>query len=419
MLIQFSVENFASYKKKAVLSLEPSYDTEHPENVSALDAYRALNTIAIYGANASGKTRLFQALTFATIIIRGSNSSQVNQALPVLPFKLDKESTKKPSKFEFIFVASDRNRYVYGFSADTKMIYEEYLYVYKTQRPTMIFERKRNHDFAFTIAMEKELRPLVQWNTENKLFLATATMWNAESTRIPFQWLAESVYTFTDPSYMYDFTIGRYKGEKSKEYVAFTERLLKKADINVAHIHFKVNKVGEDRDGFVPGRLAYGQNTPAQQEQIEVHMEHEVKGKRGKIEKYQLGIQEESLGTSQLFFMGPILKDAFDYGKTIVIDEIDRSLHTFIFKYLVDLFHNPDINKNRAQLIFTTHDTGLLSLETFRRDQIYFTEKDNDTGGSELYSLDDFPVRKKENIEKGYLLGRYGAIPFIVGKELF
>ena len=102
----------------------------------------------------------------------------------------------------------------------------------------------------------------------------------------------------------------------------------------------------------------------------------------------------------------------------MVVDEIDRSLHPFIVKFLVNLFRNPSINTNGAQLIFTTHETALLSLDTFRRDQIYFTEKDTESGVTDLYSLDEFSVRKTDNIEKGYLLGRYGAIPFLRTEEI-
>ena len=133
---------------------------------------------------------------------------------------------------------------------------------------------------------------------------------------------------------------------------------------------------------------------------------------------YSLGLLEESLGTNQLFLLGPVLKDVFENGTSLFIDEIDNSLHTFIVKHIINMFRNPDINKSGAQLIFTTHDTSLLSLSTFRRDQVYFTEKNNTTGASDLYSLDEFSVRKTDNIEKGYLLGRYGAIPYIRGEEL-
>ena len=199
MLIQFSVENFASFKEKAVLSLEPSKDSEHPENKNSIGDYQSLNTIAIYGANASGKTSLFKAFLTAIYIIKASNSSQVNQALPLIPFKFDEKCVREPSSFEFIFVAEDGKRYVYGFSADSQRIYEEYLYMYKTRRPTMIFEREKGNRYEFT--QYKELEPLTQWNTENKLFLATATMWNAQITKIPFQWLAECVDGFNFSEY--------------------------------------------------------------------------------------------------------------------------------------------------------------------------------------------------------------------------
>lgn len=112
------------------------------------------------------------------------------------------------------------------------------------------------------------------------------------------------------------------------------------------------------------------------------------------------------------------LRQTLEAGKVLVVDEIDRRLHPFIVKYLVNLFRNPNVNQNGAQLIFTTHETTLLSLDTFRRDQIYFTEKDAKSGVTDLYSLDEFSVRKTDNIEKGYLLGRYGAIPFLHTEEI-
>ena len=143
MLIQFSVKNFMSFKDEVVLALNPSVDKEHPENINTKSGYEAANTIAIYGANASGKTSLFKAMTAAVNMIKNSNLIQVNQPLfSVMPFKFDKNSINEPSEFEFIFVADDGNRYVYGFSADLQKIHEEYLYQYKSKKPSMIFERK-------------------------------------------------------------------------------------------------------------------------------------------------------------------------------------------------------------------------------------------------------------------------------------
>ncbi len=421
MLIQFSVKNFASFKDEAVLVLQPSTDQEHPENINEVNGYKAANTIAIYGANASGKTSLFKAMTVALLLIKNSNIMQVNQQiLSMIPFKFDKDSINEPSEFEFIFVAGDGNRYVYGFSADRMCVHEEYLFKYKSKRPTLIFERN-GEEYKFK-SQKSLLEPLVRFNTPNKLFLATATNWNTESTTIPYKWLSERVLTFTDAQVLSALSIDAYKSHRQKEYLQFTEELLQAADINISKIHFNVKKTKINMPlNLISPQIVEGQPLPniatQEMEQVEVITEHTISDGNS-VSNYKLGIDEESLGTNQLFILGPFLKDALENGNVIVIDEIDKSLHTFIVKHIINMFRDKEINKAGAQLIFTTHDTSLLSLSTFRRDQVYFTEKNNKTGVSDLYSLDEFSVRKTENIEKGYLLGRYGAIPYIRGEEL-
>ena len=419
MLIQFSVKNFMSFKEKAVLALNPSTDSEHPENINEENGYKASNLIAIYGANASGKTSLYKAMTVALIFIKNSNMIQVNQPIfGIVPFKFDNETLLGPSEFEFVFVAEDGNRYVYGFSADNMKVHEEYLYKYSSQRPTLIFDRKEeSYEFK---SQKGVLEPLIRFNTPNKLFLATATNWNTESTMIPYKWLAENMATFTDAQNIADISLEHYKGTDRDSYVAFTERLLQVADINISKIKINVRKT-KMNPAFAmqaPQMIVNGQSVMAQEvEQMIVRTEHII-GEEGNATNYILDMSEESLGTNQLFILGPFLKDAFEKGMTLFIDEIDKSLHTFIVRHLINMFRDKEINKAGAQLIFTTHDTSLLSLSTFRRDQVYFTEKSNKTGISDLYSLDELPVRKTDNIEKGYLLGRYGAIPYIRGEEL-
>ncbi|MBO6240202.1 MAG: ATP-binding protein [Butyrivibrio sp.] len=408
-----------SFKEKAVLALNPSTDSEHPENINEENGYKASNLIAIYGANASGKTSLYKAMTVALIFIKNSNMIQVNQPIfGIVPFKFDNETLLGPSEFEFVFVAEDGNRYVYGFSADNMKVHEEYLYKYSSQRPTLIFDRKEeSYEFK---SQKGVLEPLIRFNTPNKLFLATATNWNTESTMIPYKWLAENMATFTDAQNIADISLEHYKGTDRDSYVAFTERLLQVADINISKIKINVRKT-KMNPAFAmqaPQMIVNGQSVMAQEvEQMIVRTEHII-GEEGNATNYILDMSEESLGTNQLFILGPFLKDAFEKGMTLFIDEIDKSLHTFIVRHLINMFRDKEINKAGAQLIFTTHDTSLLSLATFRRDQVYFTEKSNKTGISDLYSLDELPVRKTDNIEKGYLLGRYGAIPYIRGEEL-
>ncbi len=416
MLIQFSVKNFMSFKDEAILSLKPSSDKEHQENINTNGSYSSVNTIAIYGANASGKTSLFKAMTTATLMIKNSNIMQVNQPiLGVAPFKFDAKSVDEPSEFEFVFVADDGNRYIYGFSCNQVRVFEEYLYQYKSKKPSTIFERN-NEKYVFK-SHKNILEPLVRFNTPNKLFLSTATNWNTECTTIPFKYLTEKILTFTDAQGLANISLELYKGDRQSEYISFSEELLQAADINISKINFNVKRSKVEMPKGIVTQQLFPNVVAQEMEQIEIKTEHVIDD--GKSEKkYILGIGEESLGTSQLFILGPFLKDAFDKGMAIVIDEIDKSLHTFIVKHIINMFRDEDINKSGAQLIFTTHDTSLLSLSTFRRDQIYFVEKNNKTGISDLYSLDEFSVRKTDNIEKGYLLGRYGAVPYIRGEEL-
>lgn len=418
MLIQFLVSNYASIKDEQILSMEPSNDNEHEENVVNKGQHQALNLAAIYGANASGKSSLFHAITMALNILRHSSSMQVNEPIPVIPFKFDADSLSKPSKFEFTFVASDGVKYIYGYSADQIRVHEEYLYFYKSAKPSKIFDRHLD-EYQFARSVKRYLEPLVRMNTSNKLFLATATSWNADCTTAPYNWLASGIDSYTNDENIHNYSLNMYK-EKSAENICFTKKLMKQADINISDIVVESKKIPMPKGiPVIPSILINGQLVqPQEQYEITISAGHTVTDDQNNEKTYMLPLGEESLGTQQLFFIAPLLRQTFEEGKVLVIDEIDRSLHPFIVKYLVNLFRDKEVNKNGAQLIFTTHETTLLSLSIFRRDQIYFTEKNAASGATDLYSLDDFSVRKTDNIQKGYLLGRYGAIPFLNSEEL-
>lgn len=422
MLLQFSVENYMSFKEKAILSLEPTKDREHPENISEKGGSKAVNVIATYGANASGKTNFFKAITVALNAIRSSNTRQVNEPLGIVPFKFSPETINEPSKFEFQFIAADHKKYVYGFTADNRIIYEEYLYRFSSSRATKVFERKSNGTYLFTAREKNALQPLTQWNTPNKFFIATATMWNAQSTKVPLEWLSGGIDTYTDLSVLTQDAVQKYQGDESREYIHFTEKVMGEADINISKIDVQLKKVPINPNlmPLIPGLIINGQLIqPQEQTQLEVKTYHDVTDKNGENKtRYSLQLGEESVGTQLLFTFSPLLKKVLDDGKTIMIDEIDKSLHPAVVKYIVNMFRDKEINKSGAQLIITTHDTSLLSLATFRRDQVYLVDKDRNTAESKLYALDEYPVRKGENIEKGYLLGRYGAVPDIQGGDI-
>ena len=415
MLVQFTVENFLSIRDKVYLSLEPSKDSEHPENLITKGDYKAVNSVAIYGANASGKSSLFKAITVALIMIRNSNNVQVTDKLPMTPFKFDFESRNKPTSFEFTFIAKDGRKYIYGFSATTEKVVEEYLYCYNTSKPTLLFDLNENEKPKFNRAYKVKLEAAYQMNTANKLFLATATTWNVECTKSPFEWLAESIDTFTDVMELGGVAFEKYRTDENRKYIEFTKNLLKQADINISSIEVDAKEVMGGP--ALPFQIVVqGKIIPPNE--VEITTGYTVVDENGEKTEFSLTLQEESIGTQLLFFYGSLLKDAFEKGKTIVLDEIDKSMHPSLVKFIMNLFRDPDVNKNGAQLIVTTHETGILSLEMFRRDQIYFTEKDSKSGVTDLYSLDEFSVRKTENIEKGYLMGRYGAIPFLQAGEV-
>lgn len=420
MLIQFTVENFLSIRDKVYLSLEPSKDSEHLENLITKGDYKAVTSAAIYGANASGKTSLFKAITVALIMLRNSNNIQVMDRLPVIPFKFDSESKNKPTSFEFTFIASDDKKYIYGFSATAEKIVEEYLYCYNSAKPTLIFDLREAEEPKYNRAYKGKLETAYQMNTPNKLFLATATTWNVECTKIPFEWLAEYIDTFTEVMDLSGVAIEKYRTDENRQYIDFTKDLLKQADINISSIEVDAKEVVGG--AVLPIQImVQGKMIPpneGKRYEVEITTGHTIVDENGTQKEYSLKLQEESLGTQLLFFYGPLLKDAFEKGKTLILDEIDKSMHPSLVKFIMNLFRDPDINKTGAQLIVTTHETGILTLDMFRRDQIYFTEKDSRTGVTDLYSLDEFSVRKTENIEKGYLMGRYGAIPFLQNEEV-
>ncbi len=424
MLLQFSVENFLSIREKLTLDLIPDFYKEHQENIIKINKSKALNSIAIYGANASGKTNLFKAITTALLTIRNSNNFQItDRLLSIIPFLFDEYSRNKPSKFEFLFIAKDNKKYVYGFSATQLRIEEEYLYVYNSKKPSLIFDRKinnNNEEYKFPRNFKAELELVAKRNTPNKLFLSTATSWNIEITKPAFEWLALGIDTYTNLVDIHHLALDMYSKEQNKEYTDFTKALLKNANINITKIDIETRELSQEETRGFPFGIFFNNMMPTKQVEVKVKMSHEVKDKDGKTKEYDLLLGNESLGTQQLFAFGPFLKKAFDYGKTIIIDEIEKSLHPFIVKYLISLFKNKEINKKGAQLIVSTHNTNLLSLDIFRRDQIYFTNKDRNTGVTDLYSLGAYEsIRATENAEKAYLQGRFGAIPDVNLEDFF
>ena len=201
------------------------------ENYIISNNRRILKTAAIYGANASGKTNLFRILTLVISMLRSSNNANINAKLPIVPFEFDDETINKPSEFEIKFIVDDV-RYVYGFLADKNKIYEEYLYYYPNGRETKVFDRINTNQYSFPQKDERILNDIAQKNAPNKFFIATATNWNYEKTKIPYKFLSSDINTFNNLGELRDLALKKYL-KNNKELKDFALDFLQKADFNI------------------------------------------------------------------------------------------------------------------------------------------------------------------------------------------
>lgn len=410
MLLQFNVTNVLSFKDEAILDVVANKDTSHEDNLIVFNKSKVLPVVAIYGANAAGKSNLFKALTSAILFVRNSSNMQINTRINIMPFLLDQNSKNEKRRFDFIFV-SHNVKYEYGFVADDFKVYEEYLYEYTSAKASLIFERYDVDQYNYTASMKKVLKQYEEKNTKNKLFLATATAWNCKETENAFLWFAEAIDTHNHDSIEMAM-LQELEMNDHDTIKAFCMDLLKQADFNISDYDFTVKQGDLTKMQLPPGITLEERGVLQDIKEWNLDMFHEVETDREQT-KYPLPFHLESNGTKTLFAYSTVIYNALKNGKTIVIDEIDNGLHPMLVRYIVGLFNDPEINKNGAQLIFNTHDINLLNLDILRRDQIYFVEKDNKTGTSELYSLSDFSARKTEKVQKGYMQGRYGAVPNI------
>lgn len=398
MLIQFSVENFLSIKDKIVLSMLASRDTEHPEHLIPDGSKQYLKSAVLYGANASGKSNVLNAFWFMVNYVLTSHNQQLHKTVGRTPFKFHAQTPSLPSNFEVIFTAAGI-RYAYGFSVTDKEVVEEYLYYYPNGRQALIFERKNTKDYRFTIDADEQTL-LKERTSPNKLYLSVASNWSYHKVIPVLEWFAScQIITRNSVSDAYGLTAEQLKDDDYRSVIA---SMLRVADFGIQALQV--------RETDTLASLRKETNTYPNIDTV-----HLIRDENGDLIPYTLNMTEESDGTNSYFRFIGIIKRSLDQGTLLVADEIDAHLHPLLTKHLVSLFNCKEFNPCGAQLIFTSHNTNLLDLDIMRRDQIWFTEKDEDTGATDLFSLYDFSVRKDTKVEKGYLIGRYGAIPFIRG----
>jgi AAA15 family ATPase/GTPase len=424
MLLQFSVKNFRTFKDKAALSLIASNydkDTREHENIVINETFglRLLKSAVIYGANASGKSKLLDAFTFMRyFVINSSKESQKGEAIEVQPFKLSTETEREPSEFEIIFLFQNI-LYRYGFEATPERIVAEWLYHKPKTKEVELFYRDGNtfntHERSFTKGNTVVKEGLVR---DNALLISVAAQFNEKTAINVLDWFArlKTLSGLQESGYQ-GFTMGKTEDPKHKAKIL---ELLKAADLGIQDIELQKLDLDSLPKGM-PKELKDKIISEVRDEKKEFVSDVLTKHKKYNadlqaVENISFSLEEdESSGTRKFFALsGPIL-DVIENGYTLVVDELDSKLHPNLVCKIVSLFNSKEFNKKNAQLIFNTHDTNLLNSGLFRRDQIWFTNK-NKFGAANLYSLADFKsdeVRKTEPFEENYIRGKYGAIPFL------
>ncbi|MBP6618351.1 MAG: ATP-binding protein [Burkholderiaceae bacterium] len=414
MLVEFRTQNFRSLREEQVLSLVASPDKSlldtHALDTGLKAAPHVLKSAVVYGANASGKSNLIKALQYMRDVVLMSATLQPGQAFARLqPFRLDAVSASQPTAFEVTFIL-DGVRYQYGFAMNAQRIVSEQLLVYKAFKPQRWFERhfdaesgKDVYEFGPGLKGAKTL-----WEgatRPNALFLSMAVQLNSEALRPVYDWFAHRLVILNEHAPLSpQFSLEMLKLEAQRKAIG---EFLRAADISIADVEVATKQATVHSIRF---DLATGKREEETGEQTvdEVRFHHLTEHGQAVFD-----LADESSGTRNLLFLaGPVL-DILSNGQTLVVDELDTSLHTLLVQALVRLFHRPEANTGGAQLVFTTHDTSLLdAYGLFRRDQVWFVEKRPDQSSS-LYPLLDFSPRKNEALERGYLQGRYGALPLL------
>lgn len=419
MLLQFSVNNFRSIKDTVTFSMACA--SKDNDNFFSVRKYDLLHSAVVYGANASGKSNLLRAMAFmAKIVLNKTKVIQSTDTLPYDPFKLSTSTKDASSSFEIVFFI-DETKYRYGFELDSTTVYSEWLYADEKGKEAKLFYRddeeshyvnpqKFKEGFAF---FDDELSKIKI--SKNQLFIWKCDQNDGEISKSILNWFNRFnlIDGISHEGYI-NYTMKKMEDIKFKNEIV---SLVKTADIGIEDIVLQEDKIPDEvfEKLPLPDDLKQKILKDGGLKSVKINTYHtlfdENNDEVGK-EIFELD-SEESLGTQKFFKMSAPILNTLKEGKILLIDELDASLHPVLTRHLIKLFHNPEINKYNAQLIFATHDTNLLKPHIFRRDQIWFSEKDK-YGSTDIYSLAQIKnVRQKEDFESQYIQGKYGAIPYL------
>ncbi|MFM7878406.1 MAG: ATP-binding protein [Microcystis flos-aquae TF09] len=406
MLIEFSVGNYRSFKDVVTLSMVAADEAADNDELDKNNVFKVnqnfslLKSAAIYGANASGKSNLILALYFMQSFVINSSKLQITDKIDLEKFRLSSETEDKPSFFKIVFYL-DNKTYEYSFEVTQERVISEGLSCTPKTRKTNIFSREKDKiKYSKSLMKGKDVKDLTKKNT---LFLSIAAQFNDPLAGKILLWFSRlKIISGSQLENLRQLSIDYLSREQNLKNEIVS--LIKKLDLSIKDMSIEVGR--KPLDNFhkdIPDTVYNSIET--------YHEKYDLEGKVIGLESFQLN-KHESRGTQKLFaLLAPILS-VLKASEVLIIDELDSLLHPLMAIAIIGLFNSQQTNPKNAQLIFATHDVNLLSNQLFRRDQIWFTEK-NRQEATDLYSLVEFDIDNNASFEQDYIQGRYGAIPFI------
>lgn len=422
MIIDFTVKNYLSIKDEVVLSfLSESKDNENMNTYSVDNGkYLVYPFGAIYGANASGKSNLIKALKDFSQFVTNSHRLDVDNPIPYYkPFRLDTSNTNAPISFSIEFIVSNI-RYAYSIEFEKYNVLKEKLVYYPEGRKSVYFSRDKN-EIKYGTRFIGERKSIENFLLPNRLFLSVLSNSTNDILKSVYLFFREtiSIHNKMDSSnnLLYNSTVKLR--DESNDFKIFLLKMLKASDINVEEIKLIEDQNINEKLNGLPDKL---KQRLAEDLKDQPYIGHPVFNHRTKtdvIEYFSLN-EEESSGTIKMYELSASIIHALKNGNILFIDEFNSGLHPLLSKLIVELFLDPEINKNKAQLFVATHDVCVLDAKILNREQIWFSEKDK-YGSTQLYSLDEFDknyVRNKSKYGDKYLDGRFKALPNVSLNEL-
>lgn len=404
MLLEFSCSNHKSIRDEVVFSTLAGTDTTHEDKVKSVDDLRVLKSAVIYGANGSGKSNFIDAIAFVKTLVVRSITHQPGEGIRQIPHKLD--SFEKGSSYRVQFITKGI-RYVFGFTLKNMIVAEEYMYFFPNGRQTKIFERSAE-SFTPGSKFRGKFNSCKDVLKPNRLFLSCAANFSAvEEISNAYSFFADEliIYGPSNAANWMNYSLYQIKQDENIKNAVIS--FMRELGMGVKDIVVTIDQKQLESSELPPFLSDEFKN---------VLLQKKVDAINAKVvyDSFETDlIKEESTGVQKLFGMLCPLIDIMVNGKVLVCDEIESSLHESLIFGLVKLFMSAS-PEQFAQLIFTTHETGLLNLDLFRRDQIWFTELKSEDRSTDLYSLAEIKnVRKEDNFGRGYISGKYGAIPML------